>query len=37
MKPTERPFWQAARPRPRAAWVLPVPLEAASYCPASGV
>ena len=26
MKPTERPFWQAARPRPRAMWVLPVPL-----------
>ena len=26
MKPTERPFWQAAKPRPRAMWVLPVPL-----------
>ena len=25
IKPTERPFWQAARPRPRAIWVLPVP------------
>ena len=24
-KPTESPFWQAARPRPRAIWVLPVP------------
>ena len=24
MKPTERPFWQTARPRPRAMWVLPV-------------
>ena len=22
-KPTESPFWQAARPRPRAIWVLP--------------
>ena len=25
-KADERPFWQAARPRPRAMWVLPVPL-----------
>ena len=26
VKPTDIPFWQAARPRPRATWVLPVPL-----------
>ena len=26
VKPTDIPFWQAARPSPRAAWVLPVPL-----------
>ena len=25
IKPTVRPFWQAARPRPRATWVFPVP------------
>jgi hypothetical protein len=30
VKPTERPFWQAARPSPRAAWVFPVPLDPAS-------
>ena len=26
VKPTDIPRWQAARPRPRATWVLPVPL-----------
>src|SRR5262249_28359855 len=26
MKPTDRPFWQAASPNPRAMCVLPVPL-----------
>ena len=26
VKPTDIPFWQAARPRPRGTWVLPVPL-----------
>ena len=26
VKPTDRPFWQAARPSPRPMWVLPVPL-----------
>ncbi len=26
VKPTARPFWQAASPSPRATWVLPVPL-----------
>ena len=26
VKPTDIPFWQAARPSPRATWVLPVPL-----------
>ena len=42
MKPTERPFWQAARPRPRAMWVLPVcggdKLDHGSggICPAAG-
>ncbi len=24
-KPTVRPFWQAAKPRPRAIWILPGP------------
>jgi sorbose reductase len=37
VKPTARPFWQAARPKPSAMWVLPVPAEAASYCRVSGV
>jgi hypothetical protein len=35
-KPTDKPFWQAASPNPRAMWVFPVPLEAASYCRVSG-
>ena len=26
VKPTDMPRWQAARPKPRATWVLPVPL-----------
>ena len=26
VKPTDIPLWQAARPRPRAMWVLPAPL-----------
>jgi hypothetical protein len=26
MKPTDRPFWQAAKPSPSAMWLLPVPL-----------
>src|SRR6516164_9828730 len=26
MKPTDKPFWQAASPNPRAMWVFPVPL-----------
>ena len=26
VKPTDIPRWQAAKPRPRATWVLPVPL-----------
>ena len=26
VKPTDIPLWQAATPRPRAMWVLPVPL-----------
>ena len=26
VKPTDSPLWQAASPRPRATWVLPVPL-----------
>ena len=26
MNPTDRPFWLAARPRPSAMWLLPVPL-----------
>ena len=26
VEPTLMPFWQAASPRPRATWVLPVPL-----------
>src|SRR6202171_5033415 len=26
MKPTGKPFWQAASPNPRAMWVFPVPL-----------
>ena len=26
VKPTDIPLWQAARPSPRAMWVLPVPL-----------
>ncbi len=25
MKPTDRPFWHAARPSPSAMWLLPVP------------
>ena len=25
MKRTFKPFWQAAKPKPRAIWVLPVP------------
>ena len=25
-KPTDKPFWQAASPNPRAMWVFPVPL-----------
>ena len=26
VKPTDIPRWQAASPKPRATWVLPVPL-----------
>ena len=26
VKPTDMPRWQAAKPKPRAMWVLPVPL-----------
>ena len=26
VKPTDKPFWQAASPNPRAMWLLPVPL-----------
>jgi hypothetical protein len=29
IKPTDKPFWQAASPNPRTMWVFPVPLKAA--------
>ena len=34
---TVNPFWQAASPRARATWLLPVPHEPAPYCRASGI
>jgi hypothetical protein len=30
VKPTNKPFWQAAKPSPSATWVLPVPPESGS-------
>jgi hypothetical protein len=36
MKPTAKPFWQAASPNPSAICVLPVPFESGTYCPVPG-